>query len=221
IDRIAFYAPRNAGFLADDLARRLSDSDYRVVRVSERAALQQYSLWLALPDDFTHSVLAGPPAQIEFAYPVGYRLASYDLYRVGRAADEILGDLVVLSKHGADPDAMHLAALVSQPRKVELRVESAGKRKQLILGFQQSVPGFIVMFTLQVSLTAGSVLLIAERRKGVLQRLAATPVSRASVVAGKLGARVALAAIQVGVAMLAGRYWFGVNWGPNLWAVLV
>jgi ABC-type multidrug transport system permease subunit len=111
--------------------------------------------------------------------------------------------------------------LANLPRKLQLRVESAGKRQRLILGFQQSVPGFLVMFTLQVSLTAGTVLLIAERRKGVLRRLASTPVSRASIVGGKLGARVALAAIQVGIAMLAGRYWFGVDWGPNLWAVLL
>jgi ABC-type multidrug transport system permease subunit len=221
IDRIALYTPANAGFLADDLARRLTASDYTVVRVSERAALKDYPLWLALPDDFTHSVLAGPPAQIELGYPVGYRLAGYEVYRVGRAVDEILGDLVVLSKRGADPNALQLAALVNQPRKLGLRVESAGKRQRLILGFQQSVPGFIVMFTLQVALTAGSVLLIAERRKGVLRRLAATPVCRASIVAGKLGSRVALAVIQVGVAMMAGRYWFGVDWGPNLWAVLL
>jgi ABC-type multidrug transport system permease subunit len=83
------------------------------------------------------------------------------------------------------------------------------------------VPGFIVMFTMQVSLTAGSVLLIVERRKGVLRRLASTQVSRASVVAGKLGARLAMGLIQVGVAMLVGRYWFGVDWGANLWAVLL
>jgi hypothetical protein len=45
-------------------------------------------------------------------------------------------------------------------------VESAGKARLLILGFQQTVPGFIVMFTLQVALTSGSPLLIAERRRG-------------------------------------------------------
>jgi ABC-type multidrug transport system permease subunit len=221
IDRIALYAPPDAGFLADDLARRLTAEDYRVVRVSSRAALTEHALWLALPDGFTHSVLAGPGAEVELGYPVGYRIAGYDTYRVGRAVDEILGDLVVLTKQGADPSAMQLAALVNRPRKLELRVQSAGKAQRLILGFQQSVPGFIVMFTLQVSLTAGSVLLIVERRKGVLRRLASTQVSRASIVAGKLGARVAMGLIQVGVAMLVGRYCFGIDWGPNLWAVLI
>jgi ABC-2 type transport system permease protein len=221
IDQIAVYTAPRAGFLAEDLAHRLSASGYQVVPVAARDALREYSIWLAIPEDFTHSVLTGPPADVELAYPVGYRFAGYDVYRVGRAVDEILADLVVLAKQGASADAVQLTALENRPRKIGLRVESAGKARRLILGFQQSVPGFIVMFTLQVSLTAGSVLLIAERRKGVLRRLAATRVSRTSILGGKLAARVALGAIQVAVAMVAGRYWFRVDWGPHLWAVLV
>lgn len=222
IDRIAVYAPADGGFLADDLVRRVHASGYQVLRVGDRAQLKEHSLWLALPDGFTHAVLAGPPAQVELAYPAGYRFAPYDIYRVGRAADEMLADLVVLSKQGRAADPVQLAALAAQPRKLELRVQSAGQARKLILGFQQSVPGFIVMFTLQVSLTAGSVLLIAERRKGLLRRLASSPVSRASIVSGKLGARLALGLIQVAVAMLVGKFWFGVDWGgSNLWAVLV
>jgi len=75
--------------------------------------------------------------------------------------DELLGDLVVLDKQGRTADAVQLAALANQPRKLSLHVESAGQARELILGFQQSVPGFIVMFTLQVALTSGSMLLIA------------------------------------------------------------
>ena len=221
VDRIAVYAPAGSGFLADDLARRLTASGYLVEWAADRAALKNHAIWVAIPEGFTRSVLAGPPAQIELAYPVGYRFAAYDAYRVGRAVDELLADLVVLSKQGLDADAVHLAALLDQPRKLQLHVESAGRNRKLILGFQQSVPGFIVMFTLQVSLTAGTVLLIVERRKGVLRRLAGSPVSRTSIVAGKLGARVAMGMIQTAVAMLAGRYWFGVDWGHSLWAVLV
>ena len=222
IDQIALYAPADSGFLAGELAGRLAASDYKVVRVGDAAALKSYPLSLRIPAGFTASVLAGPPAEIELAYPAGYRLAAWEQYRVGRAVDEILADLAVLSKQGRKPDAAGFAALAAQPRKLELRVESAGETKKLILGYQQSVPGFIVMFTLQVSLTSGCVLLIAERRQGVLRRLAASPVSRASIVMGKGASRLVLGLVQVGVAMLAGKWWFGMEWGGrNLWAVLV
>ena len=150
IDRIAVYAPADGGFLADDLTRRLSASGYQVVRVGDRALLKQHVLALAIPEGFTHSVLAGPAAEVELAYPAGYRFAGYDTFRVGRAVDEMLGDLVVLSKQGGAPDPVRFAAQVGQPRKLELRVQSAGQARKLILGFQQTVPGFIVMFTLQV-----------------------------------------------------------------------
>src|SRR5262249_50584226 len=221
LDRVVLYAPADAGFLADDLVTRLTAIGYRVERVGDRAVLKDNPFWIALPEGFTHSVLAGPPVQIELAYPAGYRFAGYEYYRVGRAVDDMLADLAILSQRGQDANAVQLTALENAPRKLSLRVESAGKPRRLIVGFQQSVPGFIVMFTLQVSLTSGSVLLILERRKGVLRRLAATQVSRASIIAGKLGARLAMGLIQVGVAMLAGRYWFAMDWGQNLWAVLL
>ena len=222
VERLVLYAPPDGGFLADDLARRLHDAGYQVVRIGDPARLKSYPLSLAIPPGFTSSVLAGPPAEIELAYPAGYALIGYERYRVGRAVDEMLADLVVLSNEGRPPTAAELAALAAQPRKLELRVETAGQAKKLILGFQQSVPGFIVMFTLFVSLTSGSVLLMVERRHGVLRRLASTPMRRASIVAGKLASRLALGLIQVSVAMLAGKWWFGVYWGgPSLWAVLL
>jgi len=172
--------------------------------------------------EYIPCVLNGPAAEIELAYPVGSRFIGYDIYRVTRAADELLADLTVLANQGRAPDQVQLAAFATEPRKLQLRVESAGPARKLILGFQQTVPGFIVMFTLFVSLTSGSVLLIAERRKGVLRRLVSTPISRASLVAGKLGARLSLGLIQVAIAMLVGRFWLHMDWGgQNLWAVLV
>ena len=222
IERIAVYAPPDSGFLAEEMIHRLAATGYKVLRVNDPGQLQAHSLTLAIPQRFTNSVLSGPPVEVELGYPVDYNLAAWEHYRVGRVVDEILGDLVLLNKQGRPADTAGFIALAAQPRKLELRVESAGAAQKLILGYQQSVPGFIVMFTLQVSLTAGCVLLIAERRKGVLRRLAASPVSRSSIVSGKLVSRVALGMVQVGVAMIAGSWWFGMHWGGrNLWAVIL
>ena len=221
-ERIAVYTPPDTGFLADDMVRRLNAANYDVVRIGEAARLPDYSLRLAIPGGFTDSVLNGPPAQVELSYPAGSPLADYERYRVDRAVYEMLADLVVLSKQGRRPEAATLAGLTTQPRKLELKVESAGESRKPVLGFQQSVPGFLVMFTLLVSLTSGSMLLIMERRAGVLRRLASTPVNRGAIVAGKLGGRLAIGLIQVGIAMLAGKWWFGVDWGgPKIWAVLL
>jgi ABC-type multidrug transport system permease subunit len=74
----------------------------------------------------------------------------------------------------------------------------------------------MVMFTLLVLFTSGAATLTTERRLGILRRLASSPMSRGAVVLGKWGARMAVGAIQIAFAVLAGSVLFHVNWGPNL-----
>jgi ABC-type multidrug transport system permease subunit len=65
-------------------------------------------------------------------------------------------------------------------------------------------------------LTGGAILLMQERSSGLLRRLATAPISRAEIVAGKLGARLGLGVLQVAMGILAGTFIFGVDWGPDL-----
>ena len=78
----------------------------------------------------------------------------------------------------------------------------------------------MVMFTLMVMATSGSVMLLSERREGLLRRLAYTPISRLGVVLGKWAGKLALGVVQIGFAMLAGTVLFKMNWGPDLAAVI-
>src|ERR1035438_71242 len=102
---------------------------------------------------------------------------------------------------------------------ITLDVTSAGKRKEPPLGFEQAVPGTLVMFTLLVMFTSGGVSLLVERRQGILRRLASSPMSRGAVVLGKWGARVTLGFIQILFAMAAGSILFKVHWGDHLGAI--
>jgi ABC-type multidrug transport system permease subunit len=79
----------------------------------------------------------------------------------------------------------------------------------------------MVMFTLLVLLTSGAILLVIERRQGLLRRLASTPIPRSAVVAGKCGGKLALGLVQIAFAMLAGTLLFGMNWGERLPMVLL
>jgi ABC-type multidrug transport system permease subunit len=69
--------------------------------------------------------------------------------------------------------------------------------------------------------TSGAILLVIERRQGLLRRLAYTPIPRLDVVLGKWGGKLALGFIQISFAMLAGTILFRMDWGPNLPMVLV
>jgi len=213
---IAVWAPPDAGFLADQLVRRLEQAKYAVTRVSSPDELARHSRSLEIPAGFTAMVLAGKPAEVKLARRGGGQDADYDKARVSRAVYTVLADLIVAGKNVQAPRPEDFAALAAQPRALTLRVESAGQRQRIPTGFEQAVPGTMVMFTLMVLLTGGGALLVTERNRGVLRRLAAAPVSRGAVVLGKWTAQMGRGLIQIAFAMLAGTVLFRVDWGRYL-----
>jgi len=82
-------------------------------------------------------------------------------------------------------------------------------------GFYQSLPGNLVMFVLIATMTYGAALLAKERRDGMLRRLAASPLTRGELIAGKLIGRASIAAVQIGVFVLMGLIVFKIEWGTS------
>ncbi len=122
----------------------------------------------------------------------------------------------ILRKEGAALTPGAFADLSRERSALGLDVTMAGKRKDPPGGFDQSVPGTMVMFTMLVLFTVGAVSLTMERDTGILRRLASAPMSRGAVVLGKWGARMAVGTVQIAFAMAAGTVLFHVHWGPNL-----
>ncbi|HMB68810.1 MAG TPA: ABC transporter permease, partial [bacterium] len=172
--------------------------------------------------------LAGRPGTIRFAPSREGIGADYEELRVRRAAYTVLADLVaarrLASAEGREravtPD--DFAALAAMPRALTVDVRPAGARREIPTGFAQAVPGILVMFLLLVMATSGAVLLVIERRQGLLRRLASTPIAPAAVVLGKWGGRLALGLVQLAFGMLVGTVLFGMDWGPDLgWVIVV
>jgi ABC-type Na+ efflux pump permease subunit len=207
-DPLAVSVPADAGFLADRLIQRLTAGDYRVIRTGSSEEFLQYGRRLEIPAGFTDAVLAGHPMKVRFTRAGQELDTTFDQVRIARAVYTLLADLPAI-RSGASP----------APRALTLDVRSAGRRVKAPTGFEQSVPGIMVMFTLLVLFTSGSVSLTIERRSGILRRLASSPMSRGAVVLGKWGARMIIGCLQMAFAVLAGRILFHVSWGPNLGAV--
>ncbi len=216
-EALALLAPADAGWLAEELERKL-ERHYRVVRVADGAELARYRRGLILPEGFTAQVLAGKPTEVRLRMREKDLGSDYDRFRVGRAVYTLLADLIVVSQGGAAADREAVAELERKPRALTLAVESAGRRPPR--GFEQAVPGIMVMFLLLTMLSSGGAWLVIERKQGILRRLAAAPTSRGAIVAGKCGARWALGMIQTGFAMAAGSVLFKVRWGSN-WPAVV
>jgi ABC-type Na+ efflux pump permease subunit len=177
---------------------------------------------LSLPAGFTAGVLAGEQQEVLFQRTSEGLSAQHDDFRLRRALYTVLADVIAAvapapgAPRLADLSAGDLEALRARPRSLALEVSQAGRRKTIPTGFEQAVPGTMVMFTMIVLLTTGASSLLVERRAGLLRRLASAPMRRGAVVLGKWGARVGLAAVQVAFAMAVGRYLFGVRWGDGL-----
>ena len=220
-DNLAVKVPADAGFLADRLIERLGRRDYQVVRVQNEEEWRRYRRRLEIPAGFTDAVLAGKPMKIRFSRTGEDMNADYDRVRQTRAVYTELADLVVVTMDGGAATAAAFAKLAAEPRTLELEVRAAGKRPDPPSGFEQSVPGSMVMFTLLVLFTSGAVTLTIERNQGILRRLASAPMSRGAVVWGKWAARMMLGMVQIVFAMITGTVLFGIRWGPNLPMVLV
>jgi ABC-type Na+ efflux pump permease subunit len=217
-DTLAVSVAADAGFLADEVIARLGARDFSVVRTRTEAEFLGYGRRLEIPAGFTTSALASKPVTLHLTRIGDDMGASYDRVRVQRALNTVRVDLAALGTEAAvTPE--RLAELARQPRPLGVDVKAAGKRIDPPIGFEQSVPGTMVMFTLLVMFTSGAVTLTIERRNGILRRLASSSMSRGAVSLGKWGARWVMGMVQISFAMIAGSVLFHVHWGANLAAV--
>jgi ABC-2 type transport system permease protein len=194
--------------------------NFRVERPATSAVPASYSR-LVIPEFTDESVRAGTQVQVVLELRSEGPSASLDQFRVQRALYGVVADLSVLKTTGQPITRDALQALAAAPRQLTLSVTPAGKREDPPSGFSQAVPGTMVMFTMLILLTSGAIMLVVERQAGLLRRLASTPITPGAIVAGKWTARMALGIVQVGFAMLLGRFVFGVDWGPSLWMVVI
>lgn len=219
-DPIAMWVDPTSGFLVDQLEVRLKDQNYETVRVDSLPQLERYGLGIRVPASFTDSVLAGVATPLEFRNPASGLNQRYHAIRVQRAVYTVVADLAVLRASGTTPAPEDFVRLNAMPRALTLDVKPAGELKQHPGGYQHAIPGIMVMFTLMVMATSGSVLVVIERKEGLLRRLASTPISRLSIVLGKWGGKWLVGLVQIAFAMLAGTLLFRMNWGPQLGAVV-
>lgn len=181
-------------------------------------------VWPALPEGhatWTSALTAGLEARPQLVANRSGNAATFDELRVSQALYGLLADMVVLDGRGVAFTREAFAAIAAEPRGITLAERTAGERPAPPEGFEQTIPGTMVMFTMMILLTGGSILLIQERRAGLFRRLASSPIPVGNVLVGKWLARMALAAIQLAYSMALGAVLFGMDWGSSLGAVCV
>lgn len=214
----------NPGFLQDQVDLRLRANDFDpewVQALAETPEDSAPSRTLIFDANLSEKVLANEQARAVYDSTANSLTREYEEIRIRRALYTILADVIVADAQGQSLGPESMDALNAAPRAWQLEVSPAGQRKEVPRGFQQAVPGILVMFTILVLLTTGGSMLVQERTQGLLKRLASAPITKGEVLAGKWESRMILAAIQVTVALVVGTLLFDMNWGPHLAAVVL
>ncbi len=151
----------DGGFLALHLEARLEENLFSIIRPQdvpppEEGEESTKYRKLVIPSGFTAQLKADQQVGISFeGLRSGYG-NQYDFFRVQKAAFSVLGDLIVVKSGGTVVSPETLALATEGDRPVQLLVTPAGRQLQIPSGFQQAIPGTLVMFTLLVLLTSGA-----------------------------------------------------------------
>jgi len=213
------------GFLQGQIDLRLRENDFEPEWRTEVIPDAEGKLprrILTFGDNLSDKVVAGEQVSASYETRASSLAREYESIRLQRGLYTVLADVVVADSNSETPlSAEALASLNAESRIWQLDVSTAGQRQEIPSGFDQAIPGIVVMFTLLVLLTSGSSMLVIERTQGLLRRLASAPMTRTEVVAGKWGGRMVLATMQIGFAVLVGTFLFKMRWGPDILMIVI
>lgn len=231
---------RDLGSLSTQLIERLEADPTLNVEVTSEQAEQEDAApaVLLLPETFSEQVLAGETLELiletnaEDSMSDGQIVqqavqtalnevsSSLQIAQVSlRVAEEVgLFDIDGAPDRAAYAEAARSEAAVLWQAGAPVTVEATQVTRredistEVAVGFQQTSPGIGVMFTM-FFITYGGATLLLEREQGTLRRLLTTPISKASILAGKVLGIFISGAVQFTILVLFGQFVFGVDWG--------
>ncbi len=180
-----------------------------------------------IPAGFSQAVTGGQEASLQVIgnadASIATQVADALAQRFGQSltATQVAVGLVATGGGASDPaslarlgeEAAHLDPAITLEQ-----VMTADKQLSSTTYLMAGMAVFFLFFTVQFGVTG----LLEERRLGTLQRLLAAPISRATVVGGKVLTSVVLGVVSMAVLIVASAFLLGVAWGdPVGVAILV
>ncbi len=211
---------RDGSFLSRTLVEELKGERYEVSEVGE--AEERPGRMLVIPENFAADVLAGEKVELVLEQrEESNREASQAAYsNVLKSVIKILAKIVILSPEH-DQDLEQALPRYQLESLITVRPEMAGKLRQIPGGFNRMIPASAIMFVLFTVFMYGGFSILEERRTGLLERLAMSPATFASILGGKWLGRLMLAMLQVALLFAAGKLLFKTYLGTSLPAIFL
>jgi ABC-type multidrug transport system permease subunit len=210
------------GFLGRLFAEELVRQNLHVVPPEKRGDAK---FTLEVPADFSARILAKKRGDVAVV-PIDARddnartIVDFKVVRAVIAVNSYLIQNAIANGSSVAPTEDALRAVRDQPDAMTIEARFAGRRP-VPSGFNQSLPGTLVMYLLMNVLIFGGTRVAQERELGVLRRITFHPVRPVELVFGKIGGLMLLSVLPIVVLLVFGQVAFHVNVADEApWIVL-
>jgi len=205
---------------AEDYMLRVFNQEQTLYK--EKWTFDDYDRRLWIPAGLQEQLADGTQVEIRYQIKSDGMGGDFHQFKVNKAIYQTLGDLLVLKKiNPSDWQQFEFGSVNDMPRMIELDISKAGDQQDIPNGYEQAVPGILVMFIMMIALTSGSMALFQERKTGVLRRLSAAPISRRQLIFGKWLGKWLLTICQLIYGMIMGALLFKIHWGEHWLMIFV
>lgn len=228
---VAIWEEKEGDTQNDPLARqivyRLEQENFNIKVFNDATKKQElkyhftdYTRRLWLPKDLQQKLQASEQIEIQYDSIASGLGQDRDKFSIEKALYQTLGDVLILKKRDLSIDNANFDSVNKMPNSISVVVSSAGEKQDIPSGYNQAVPGILVMFILMIALTNGSLSIYLERQSGVLKRLAAAPLTRKEIIIGKWLGKWFITLLQMLYGMVIGWLLFQIYWGNHLFAII-
>lgn len=214
--------------IAAQIIYRLKQEGFSINTFNHTTDLQKskyqfkdYSRKLWLPAQLSQSLATGEQITISYDTGASGLAQNRDQFAIEKALYQTLGDLLVFNKRTTSNNAIQFNEINAMEKNILTDISSAGEKLNIPAGFNQAVPGILVMFIMLIALSSGALSIFLERQSGVLKRLAASPLSRREIVLGKWLGKWLITILQMVYGMFIGWLIFNIHWGDHLFTIVI
>ena len=182
---------------------------------------EDYTRKLWLPKNLDKKLIVGEKIEIKYETQASDLQQGRDKFNIEKAIYQTLGDVLIFKTQNHSLKNLGFKDINNRINSIQVEVSSAGEKLNIPSGFNQAVPGILVMFIMMIALTNGALSIFLERQSGVLKRLAATPLTRNEIVMGKWFGKWFITLLQLIYGMIVGWLIFKIHWGSHLVSVVL
>jgi len=212
--------------LADIFIDQLRAEKYQVdvKPASDVNEVRYWSRAVVIPADFSQRILAGERVDLTLTEGQGSAekllAAQALLVRALIRFNTAIPAAGLIERGWSDESKSDLLAELAKPQSLTVQNAQHFSLRPPPSGFAFTLPAYLVMFTMMMTVMYGGITLVHERSEKRISRLVAAPVSVFEIFLGKMLGRMLQPVLQGGLLIVAGVTLFDVNLGDHPLALI-